>query len=313
LVARHKVMISATELVDRIRSGASDESLMGQYRISAQRLERLLRKLVRAGKLEQSELDARLLASQRSHIVELTPRVPSTVPALIDPDDAVRVIRQGLTDSALMQKYNLSARGVDSLFRKLVDAGYVSEPELDARKRSLGWAELAFGPEERGLEKEAESEDEPFVSGQSWFRTVAARYKTDFAAAVGAVVGALAIIAVAFIAEDFAFSLQQRAHRVPASAQRSADTVADRVEDLILILEAIRAEAAGEKLRAAVPDPSEYRRCMKTCRDDFERSEDSDQAMLVDCRKACLSRYSDSIRRIREQYYDPTIPQTKKR
>jgi hypothetical protein len=310
-MARRKVLISAAELVDRIRSGASDETLMGQYGISAQRLERLLQKLVRAGKISQTELDARLLASQRSHIVELTPRVPSAAPAVIDPDDAVRAIRQGLTDSALMQKHNLSARGVDSLFRKLLDAGYISEAELNARKHSVGWAELAFGTDQTGLDEEFESDHEAFGPKEGWFRALVARYKTAFAAAAGAVVGALTIVAVAFVADDLIFSMQRRAHRVPASAQRQHDTVAVKVEDLILILEAIRAEGAGETLRSAVPDPSDYRRCMKSCQDDFDRSEDSDHALLVDCRKACVSRYSDSIRRIREQYYDPTIPRTK--
>ncbi|MEW6111667.1 MAG: hypothetical protein AB1664_06025 [Thermodesulfobacteriota bacterium] len=312
-MARRKVLISAAELVDRIRSGASDETLMGQYGISAQRLERLLQKLVRAGKIAQAELDARLLASQRSHIVELTPRAPSAVPAVIDPDDAVRSIRQGLTDSALMQKYNLSARGVDSLFRKLLDSGYISEVELDARKHSLGWAELAFGNDQSGPDKEFEPDDETLAPQEGWFRALVARYKTAFAAVAGAVFGALVIVAVAFVADDFIFSMQRRVHRVPGSAQRQHDTVAVKVEDLILILDAIRAEAAGETLRSAVPDASEYRRCMKACQDDYDRAEDSDQAMLVDCRKACIARYSDSIRKIREQYYDPAGPRTKKR
>lgn len=312
-MTRQRVMISATELVERIRSGASDETLMAYYGISAGRLERLLHKLVQAGKIGQAELEARLLASQRSHIVELIPRAPSGVPALIDPDDAVKAIREGLTDLVLMEKYNLSARGLDSLFRKLVYAGRISEAELAARKRSLRWAELTFGADRTGLDKDFESDDEALPPKKGWLGTLAAGYKTPLAAAAGAVVGASAVIAVAFLADDLIFSKQRRAHRVSTAAQRQSDIGAVRVDDLIVILEAIRAEAVGGALRSAVPDPSDYRRCMKSCQDEFDRGQDPDHAMLVDCRKGCLSRYSDSIRRIREQFYDPPIPRTERR
>jgi len=45
----------------------------------------------------------------------------------------VAEIREGTGDSALMEKYALSSKGLDSLFRKLVEAGAITQAELDLR------------------------------------------------------------------------------------------------------------------------------------------------------------------------------------
>ena len=42
-------------------------------------------------------------------------------------------IRGGLDDASLMEKHGLSERGLRSLFRKLVEAGYLDQAELDGR------------------------------------------------------------------------------------------------------------------------------------------------------------------------------------
>jgi hypothetical protein len=47
--------------------------------------------------------------------------------------EVIQDIRAGKSDQALMQKYSLSARGLQSLFDKLVRAGAVTQRELDDR------------------------------------------------------------------------------------------------------------------------------------------------------------------------------------
>lgn len=51
----------------------------------------------------------------------------------IDVDIALNDIRSGLDDASLMQKYRVSARGLQSLFNKLVRAGSIELAELDRR------------------------------------------------------------------------------------------------------------------------------------------------------------------------------------
>jgi hypothetical protein len=47
--------------------------------------------------------------------------------------EVLRDIRFGLSDQDLMEKYTLSAQGLQSVFHKLVNAGAITQPELDDR------------------------------------------------------------------------------------------------------------------------------------------------------------------------------------
>ena len=53
----------------------------------------------------------------------------------IDAKDALESIRSGMDDHALMQKYEVSAKGLQSLFRKLVNAGSRSRRTLSHVER----------------------------------------------------------------------------------------------------------------------------------------------------------------------------------
>lgn len=51
----------------------------------------------------------------------------------IDAREILKDIKSGLSDSELMEKYSLSARGLQSLFQKLQSANLVSREELEDR------------------------------------------------------------------------------------------------------------------------------------------------------------------------------------
>ncbi len=72
----------------------------------------------------------------------------------IDAKEALESIRSGLDDYALMEKFNLSAKGLQSLFKKLMETGALTKEELDQRNPSLtGAAFILEG-------------DPPFVKGE---------------------------------------------------------------------------------------------------------------------------------------------------
>lgn len=48
--------------------------------------------------------------------------------------DFVRDIRSGMTDSQLMEKYGVSASGLQSLVQKVLDANAITQPEIDQRR-----------------------------------------------------------------------------------------------------------------------------------------------------------------------------------
>ncbi|MBM3301925.1 MAG: hypothetical protein FJY85_18475 [Deltaproteobacteria bacterium] len=55
---------------------------------------------------------------------------------IIHAGEIVRDIRAGMTDTQLMKKYKLSARGLQSAFSKLIDNGIVTVQELYGHRRS---------------------------------------------------------------------------------------------------------------------------------------------------------------------------------
>ena len=48
--------------------------------------------------------------------------------------DAVRDIRSGMTDTGLMEKYGLSAKGLQSVFLKLLEAKAITHAEMNQRR-----------------------------------------------------------------------------------------------------------------------------------------------------------------------------------
>ena len=242
-----KPLIRADEAIELIRSGQDDEAIMEKYNISAMGLESLFRKLVRRGLISQSELDIRFLNSQRSHMVTLTsiPR-PGVRVVRLDPDEAVREIRSGLSDTQLMDKLNLSARGLDRLFRKLVLEGIMDSSELRRRKASFQWADIAFQegapvePEGNG-EDSADTQDidrdcfrEEDLDGPATAKPSETK-KLAFAAILGAVMGMLLLAAGYFIHMKVEEASQREAY-----ARTSADILLDeKVDHYIAILEAI--------------------------------------------------------------------------
>jgi uncharacterized tellurite resistance protein B-like protein len=133
------VTIKAIEVVQCIRSGMDDSALMQRFKISAKGLQKLFAELESAGILHGSELEERLLISYGSVIVDidhakLEPQLPTKL--LVNAQDARNCIRSGMDDATLMKRYNLSAKGLQSLFKKLVAAGAVSQSELKKLKQA---------------------------------------------------------------------------------------------------------------------------------------------------------------------------------
>jgi predicted transcriptional regulator len=132
-----RVTIKAVDAVKCIRSGMDDASLMQELNVSASGLQSLFAQLVSSGLVRRSELERRLSLSHTSVIVdvdaaELPP--PKSPKPRIDAADALACLRSGIDDAALMKKYNLSVKGLQSLFNKLSAAGLLSEAQLSQRK-----------------------------------------------------------------------------------------------------------------------------------------------------------------------------------
>jgi DNA-binding response OmpR family regulator len=143
---RHPIKISPKRVLDLLNSGMDEAAVMAELKLSAKALNSLMDQLVAAGLLRQSEVDRRGSLSPGSVVVDMhqldLPESNRERP-VVSAKDAVECIRSGMDDSALMKRYEISAKGLRSLFRKLVASGIVDPSELDKRTSETHlWAVL---------------------------------------------------------------------------------------------------------------------------------------------------------------------------
>ena len=128
--------VSTVQAAKCFRSGMDAAQLMEEFDLSAKGLHSLMERLVTSGKLTQSEVDERKALSPESVIVEMgqeeSPGSGMRKP-VIDAADAVSCIRAGMDDLALMRRYNISPKGLQSLFKKLVTERIIDRSELEDR------------------------------------------------------------------------------------------------------------------------------------------------------------------------------------
>ena len=159
-----KKVVDAKEARDDILAGLSDAELMEKYRVSATGLESLFTKLLKAGIISQAQLDERMHGYDAT--VNVTERLgpfiivptPEEIEAAqerqqeklrekeearekqsdegarrVGVNEAVADIRAGMGDAELMEKYRLTATGLQSLFEKLLDRGWIDRGEYEER------------------------------------------------------------------------------------------------------------------------------------------------------------------------------------
>ena len=152
--------VDAKQALVDIRSGMDDAALMRKYRMSPAHLEKLFGKLESLNMLKR--LNARMLlkdiraglndtnlmlkynlseaALQNAFIeiiksglsIQLEDRPLIRPKKRINAKDMVEDIRSGMSSSQIMVKYKLSDRGLQRVFRKLLDAGWVTRDECVA-------------------------------------------------------------------------------------------------------------------------------------------------------------------------------------
>ena len=163
--------IQPSEILYDILVGMPNRDLMEKYGLSATDFETVLRKLVQAGSLKQSEVDSRLQILERSSpVTPLCPKCgayqsgvdercsscghmlaeivtseskPQAEPMPRDDRDGLKAIlkgailsdiRDGLTDEELMDKYPVSPQAILNLLSKFLWEGALTQEDLEKRR-----------------------------------------------------------------------------------------------------------------------------------------------------------------------------------
>ncbi len=105
--------VSPKDLLRDISAGLSPDSLMEKHKLSPLALRRALRDLDLFGMLERAERKQAAAATVK-----------------INASEVVADIRTGMGDTLLMEKYGLSAAGLQRLYAKILEAGAMTREEL---------------------------------------------------------------------------------------------------------------------------------------------------------------------------------------
>jgi DNA-binding response OmpR family regulator len=123
--------IVADEAVGLITSGTSDSELMQRFNLSSDGLARLLDELVARGKLSPKDVEQRRSLSPESVTLDVSRTAPkSGAKPLIKASEAAQCVKSGMDDVDIMNRYGLSAKGLRSLYQKLVDSGLVNPEDF---------------------------------------------------------------------------------------------------------------------------------------------------------------------------------------
>ncbi len=289
---KRKIQIVIGEAVRDIRGGLDDVELMRKYGLSATKVERLFRKLVNAGALSEDELDHRMRNSPRSHVVEMDgiPELGDRK-ASVKATEILKAIESGMGDIALMNQYNLSVKGLNSLYSKLVAMGKIDQAELDARRGAPNLEDL--GPARGELDGLLPEDpwNERSYSNPSPHDTFWERYKLWIVAGIGASVG-MALFAGALMICRSGISLSSllawiNSPRVPVTNPEVPQSTT---------VNTFRTEASSQ-------DNSPRDECFRTCERAHSGSEDAEMTFLTDCKRECIAQHSHHMRKIRERFY----------
>jgi predicted transcriptional regulator len=307
-----RLAINAREAVSLFRNGASDVDLMERYNISARSLERLFKKLLDEGEISKSELNQRMFSSGKTHAVDVVSqavkgRATNKKKVRISAGDVMQSIGSGMSDIELMNKYNLSARGLDRLLRRLVKRGDIEQSELEERKKSFYWADVAFVKSNGQSVEPLDDRDFEGMPEESAFGEFLEEHKVGISACLGAIGGMLAtvilIVSVTGVerTQEMVFGTTMPL-TVRGGDQEGLDVATDQV---IAALESIARNEPMPKDKNPDAKSPEYAKCLADCDREFSRGDGSNKALWFNCRKGCVIRHSSRMKRIRELYHTP--------
>lgn len=303
------VSINTREAVEAIKYGMTDAELIEKFAISARGLESLFKKLVQAGAITETEITLRAFTLQKSHAVELTAAGdPSTMRASISATDAVWAIREGYSDAALMERYGISQKGLDSLFRKLIKMERVSAGELERRTKYFQWADQAYPR----LEDSQDARRPEPAAEQGRVSEFAGDYRVYLALAVGCFAGilvlALALYLITGTLPGFAGPPQrsgqsqksaEHVEKALTALQSQAEQTLGMLEDILPAAGAVEANGRERSVTAA----SLCQDCLRECERIYPSKDRDSQLSLLNCKGECLAQFRERIKRFKETHY----------
>jgi hypothetical protein len=228
--------------------------------------------------------------------------------AIVNAEEAVRSIRSGMTDEALMEKYEISQKGLESLFRQLIATRAMEQSDLDHRRGSLHRPGREKPPRNTPIVATVEEKDEEGIALPPKDGSIWAEYKHYFSAVGGALVGGLSVfLGMTFFGEAGPAKTSQLAPiATPVTISNKGEPVG--AEHLSRILEAIANDERAKGNFETAGKAAEYEDCLNDCANNFKDVEQLDKALLINCRRECIAKYAVRVKEMRKRFYENSDP-----
>jgi anti-anti-sigma regulatory factor/lambda repressor-like predicted transcriptional regulator len=129
-----KPVLSAKALLLDLSEGLTDRDLMRKYGLSRKGMASMYKKMLAKGLVSRRMLAKRWGIAPREITIALEQRSHK---ASVEAVAVLKDLAAGVSDAALMEKYKLTQKGLQSLMRKLYKKGLVSKETLLKRRHSL--------------------------------------------------------------------------------------------------------------------------------------------------------------------------------
>ena len=127
-----KTVVSAKAILEDLDNNLSDRALMKKHGLSDKGLAKMFRKMLNMGLISRRAL-ARRMGVETGEVTAGLKGIAYNKP-VVSAAEVLQDLADNMTDSELMRKYKLSAKGLKSLMKKLHDRGLISKTTLKRRK-----------------------------------------------------------------------------------------------------------------------------------------------------------------------------------
>lgn len=124
-------------------------------------------------------------------------------------------------------------------------------------------------------------------------------YKHYFCAMGGAVVGGVGVLVVIALLSGSPTASPSELAKMTNPMMIAVDRVLVQAESLIKVLEGIVGERQAQGHLDASENKSEYQNCLDNCAKSVQVDDESDKWLLINCRKDCISQYSERVKETR--------------
>lgn len=128
-----KPVLSAREILKDLAAYASDTELMEKHGLSKKGLKSLFKSLLKRGLITKKALAERWDVD--TALITISRDMPDSRKAKVAAKEVLDDVAVEMSDDALMEKYRLSRKGLQSMMRKLYKKGMISKETLARRKQ----------------------------------------------------------------------------------------------------------------------------------------------------------------------------------